>query len=124
MIPLTQYIVENNEGAALELAKKYGIPYRDKNELAMQLHRALKSEDEDFIRDLASIHPDRELFEATESEEKSNCCGSGADGSASTMEEKPVVPVPAKTETSGNQNQMMQLAMAAVLVVAIVAIAK
>jgi hypothetical protein len=122
MIPLTQYIVENNESAALELAKKYGIPVRDKNDLAMQLHRAMKSEDEDFIRDLASIHPDRELFDVIE--EKSNCCGSGADGKETETTTPQEVLKKVESVTGINQNQFMQLTVVAVLVVAIVAISK
>jgi len=79
-ITLEELIAYNNTPKAKALLNKYGYsPARDYNELAYKLNRFKKDYQEDALRELALLHPHRDLIlhysapQTKETEQKKSC---------------------------------------------------
>ena len=61
-IPLTLYVTSNAPQEAAKLIKdKYNVTPASYEQLFYYLNAALKQDGEDFLKELAMIHPDREI---------------------------------------------------------------
>ncbi len=84
-----EYLYQSNPEGLVGLARNFQIPFTTDVELIHNVHQAMLSGDEEFLTDLAEIHPDRDLIlfaqsikerdnSAEQVENKSNCCGAPA----------------------------------------------
>jgi len=141
-ISIQEYIAYNNRPMAQKMLVKYGLKTA-KNPMDMERKLVSLTRDykEEFLKELANIHPDKELIlkYADRKEEKSNFCGcsgfdgektcsfcgcSGFDGVKST-ESKPTEPKPTESKNSVFKNENLGIILVAgLLAITIVAIAK
>jgi hypothetical protein len=141
-ISIQEYIAYNNRPMAQKMLVKYGLKTA-KNPMDMERKLVSLTRDykEEFLKELANIHPDKELIlkYADKKDEKSNFCGcsgfdgektcsfcgcSGFDGVKST-ESKPTEPKPTESKNSVFKNENLGIILVAgLLAITIVAIAK
>ncbi len=141
-ISIQEYIAYNNRPMAQKMLVKYGLKTA-KNPMDMERKLVSLTRDykEEFLKELANIHPDKELIlkYADRKEEKSNFCGcSGFDGEKTcsfcgcsgfdgtkTTETKLTETKPTETKNQFFKNENLGVILVAgLLAITIVAIAK
>jgi hypothetical protein len=140
-ISIQEYIAYNNRPMAQKMLVKYGLKTaKNPNEMERKLISLTRDYKEEFLKELANIHPDKELIlkYADKKEEKSNFCGcSGFDGEKSNFcgcsgfvgekstESKPTEPKSTESKNSVFKNENLGIILVAgLLAITIVAIAK
>ena len=75
-----QYIADNNTDAALAVCDKYGYDCKTTDDVAEALEQIVASHGEDGLREIAEVHPEREIFVHFLTVKPQGACGDGCKG--------------------------------------------